>query len=150
MIWERLHRGVANYEWLARFPTRRVKHLNCFTSDHWPILLSLDVNGEHQKWRKKPFRFEAMWVSDSGCREVITRAWDCTANGTPMFATTTKLKRCKNSLKAWSQDHFGNEKKSIKQTKNKLWKTEDASARFGDFEEVDRLKRELNVLQDKE
>ncbi|KAL4627231.1 hypothetical protein ACB092_05G153400 [Castanea dentata] len=92
----------------------------------------------------------AMWVSNSGCREVITRAWDCTPDGIPMFATTTKLKRCKNNLKAWSRDHFGNVKKSIKQTKDRLWRAEVASAKSGDFEEVDRLKRELNVLYDKE
>ncbi|XP_065631679.1 uncharacterized protein LOC136068452 [Quercus suber] len=85
LIWERLDRGVANYEWLARFPTGRIKHLNCFTSDHRPILLSLEAGGEHKKWNRKPFRFEAMWVSDSGCRDVITRAWDCTPEGTPMF-----------------------------------------------------------------
>ena len=60
LIWERLDRGVANYEWLAKFLTGRIKHLNCFTSDHRSILLSLDENGEHQKWRRKPFRFEAM------------------------------------------------------------------------------------------
>lgn len=46
LIWERLDRSVANYEWLAKFPTGRVKHLNCFTSDHRLILLSLDDNGE--------------------------------------------------------------------------------------------------------
>ena len=51
---------MANYEWLAKFPTGRVKHLNYFTSDHRPILLSLDDNGEQQKWTRKPFRFEAM------------------------------------------------------------------------------------------
>ncbi|KAK7851875.1 hypothetical protein CFP56_040776 [Quercus suber] len=55
IIWERLDRRVANYEWLARFPTGRVKHLNCFTLDHRPILLSLDANREHQKWRRNPF-----------------------------------------------------------------------------------------------
>lgn len=64
LIWERLDRGVANYEWLAKFPMGRVKHLNCFTLDHRPILLSLNVDGEHKKWCRKPFRFEAMWVSD--------------------------------------------------------------------------------------
>ena len=99
MIWERLDRGVANYEWLARFPTGRIKHLNCFTSNHRPILLSLDASGEHKKWNRKPFCFEAMWVSDSRWHDVITRAWDCTLNGTPMFATASKLKRCKQSLK---------------------------------------------------
>ena len=60
MIWERLDRGVANYEWFTKFPTGRVRHLNCFTSDHRPILLSLDAGGERHKWHRKPFRFEAM------------------------------------------------------------------------------------------
>ena len=78
LIWERLDRGVANYEWLAKFPMGRIKHLNCFTLNYRPILLSLDENVEHQKWRQKPFHFKAMWVKDPGCKEIITRAWDCT------------------------------------------------------------------------
>ena len=68
------------------------------------------------------------------------------SDSTPMFATTTKLKRCKQSLKVWSQDHFGNVKKSIKQMKDRLWRAEDASARFGNLEEVNCLKRELNFI----
>ena len=89
-------------------------------------------------------------MSDFGCREVITKAWDCTSDGTPMFASTTKLKRCKNNLKAWSRDHFGNVKNNIKQTKDRLWRAKDDSARIGELEEADRLKRELNILYDKE
>ena len=49
MIWERLDRDVANYEWLTKFPTGRVGHLNCFTSDHRPILLSLDAGEERHR-----------------------------------------------------------------------------------------------------
>ena len=64
---------MANYEWLARFPTDRVKHLNCFTSNHQPIILSLAANGEQQRWRRKPFRFEAMWTLNPACREAIPR-----------------------------------------------------------------------------
>ena len=82
MIWEHLDRGVANYEWLAKFPIGRVTHLHCFTSDHRPILLALNVDGEHKKWCQKPFCFEAMWISDPGCRETITKAWDCALDGT--------------------------------------------------------------------
>ena len=99
-IWERLDRGIANYEWLTRFPTGRVKHLNCFTSDHWPLLLSLDGHRECRKWRRKPFWFEAMWISDPECEEVVARAWDCAPTGTPMFVVATKLKRCKKRLKS--------------------------------------------------
>ena len=46
LIWERLDRGVVNYDWLSRFPIGRIQHLNCYTSDHRPIPLSLDSNGE--------------------------------------------------------------------------------------------------------
>ena len=44
LVWEHLDRGVANYEWLDRFPTGRVEHFHCFTSDHRPLLLNLDPN----------------------------------------------------------------------------------------------------------
>lgn len=50
LIWERLDQDLANYDWLARYPTGRIKHLSCFTSDHRPILLSLDTDGERQRW----------------------------------------------------------------------------------------------------
>ena len=73
-IWERLDRGVANYEQLTWFPTGRIKHLNCYTSNHRPILLSLDTDSEFQKWCRKPFWFEAMWISDPKCKEVVKRA----------------------------------------------------------------------------
>ena len=143
-----MDKGVANYEWLTRFPTGRVRHLNCFTSDHRPILLYLDDNCEQQKWHRKPFQFESMWISDLECKEVITRAWDCAPDGTPMFVTTTKLKRCKKRLKSWSRDHFGNVKNQIKQVKEKLWHAKEVSVGSRDHEEVIRLKNELNVLHD--
>ena len=55
MVWGRLDRSVVNYEWLAKFPTGRVHHLNSFTSNHHPILVSLMSNGERQRGRRKPF-----------------------------------------------------------------------------------------------
>ena len=47
MIWERLDQGLANYEWLERYLTGWIRHLNYFTLDHRPILLSLDANREN-------------------------------------------------------------------------------------------------------
>ena len=67
-----------------------------------------------------------------------------------MYATTSKLKRCKQNLKVWSREHFGNVKKHIKELKDRLWRAEDDSVRSGNLEEVECLKRELNVLYDKE
>ena len=91
---------MANYEWLSRFPSGRVRHLNYFTSDHCPIILALDVNGENQRWRMKPFQFEAMLLIDPGCKDIVTRAWECSTEGTPIFTANKKLKKCKRMLKA--------------------------------------------------
>ena len=40
-------------------------------------------------------------MSDPDCREVISRAWDYTPDGTPMFKAIKKLQKCKKRLKAW-------------------------------------------------
>ncbi|KAK7824877.1 hypothetical protein CFP56_033938 [Quercus suber] len=86
----------------------RVKHLHCFTSDHRPLLLTLDPNGESKKWKRKPFRFQAMWTVDPGCKNTVARAWATHVDSTPMHIATVKLKSCKKKLKKWSQLHFGN------------------------------------------
>ncbi|KAK7859072.1 putative ribonuclease h protein [Quercus suber] len=54
---------------------RNLRHLHCHTSDHRPILLSLNGNGEKQRWKRKLFRFESMWVADPGCKAAINEAW---------------------------------------------------------------------------
>ena len=113
LIGERLDRGVANYEWLARFLIGRIRHLNCFTLDHRLILLSLNPNGEHQRWRRKPFCFEAMWLTNSECNGIISRAWEVNQEGTPMHVVSKKLKKCKKMLTAWNHDHFGSVLKKI-------------------------------------
>ena len=55
VIWERLDRGVANYDWMAKFPTAAIRHLHCISSDHRPLLLMLNPNGELARWKRKPF-----------------------------------------------------------------------------------------------
>ena len=146
LIWEMLDCGVANYKWLARFPAGRIRHLNSFTLDHRPILLSFNLNGEHQRWRRKPFHFEAMWLTNSECNGIISRAWAVDQEGTPMHVVSKKLKKCKKMLMAWNHDHFGNVLKKIKNLKERLWRAEVDSVRSGDVDLMNRLKKELNEL----
>ena len=92
-----------------------------------------------------------MWVTDPECGNTVSRAWSHQCeNGTPMFTVASKLKRCKKDLKKWSKAHFGNVKKQIQQTKEMLWKAEERLVKENNYEEVLRLKSELNVLLDKE
>ena len=118
LIWERLDRGVVNYDWLSRFPTGRVWHLHCYTSDHCSILLSLDSNGENQMWKRKPFRFEAMWLTDPECSGVISTIWACNVEGSPVVVATKKVAKCKKMLKAWNRDRFGNVCRKLKRLRS--------------------------------
>ena len=124
--------------------------MSCFTSDHRLILLTLDAEGEKQRWRSKPFRFKAKWMTDLGCHNIVVRAWESNPDGLPMYRTTKKLKKCKKMLKKWSTAHFGNVTRQIKKVKELLWKAEEESVRTGDIQEVVRLKSELNLLIDRE
>ena len=67
-----------------------------------------------------------------------------------MYRVVTKIKKCKRMLHSWSKDHFGSVKNQIKKKKELLWKAEEASAKGGDHNMVVQLRRELNILLDKE
>ena len=54
-VWERLDRTVGTADWLSMFPTTKVVHLECGTSDHKPIMIhSLGI----PKQVNKPWWFE--------------------------------------------------------------------------------------------
>ena len=154
MIWEHLDRGVANYDWLSKFLAATIRHLNCYTFDHCLISLVFNPNNETQRWYRRPFRFKEMWLPDSGCNNIMLRAWQVGHEGTPMFKVTKKkkkkLKKCKKMLKSWSKDHFGNVKNQIAKKNESLWKAEEVTAKGGNYDAVITLRRELNILLDKE
>ena len=54
-VWERLDRGLANYEWLTKFAGARVHHFHSDSSDHRPLLITLTDLEVARK--KKIFRF---------------------------------------------------------------------------------------------
>ena len=73
LVWERLNRGLANYEWFARFSGERVHHLHSDSSDHRPILI-IPIGLEVDR-KKKNFRFEEMWLSNKGCSNTVEAVW---------------------------------------------------------------------------
>ena len=135
---------------MAKFPAASVRHLHCYASDHRPILLMFDPNGEFVRWKWKPFHFEEMWLVDRGYGDIVKKAWKAWPRGQLMYRVVTKIKKCKRMLHSWSKDHFGSVKDQIKKKKELLWKTEEVSAKGGDHNMVVQLRRELNVLLDKE
>ena len=69
-VWVRLDRGLATMDWILRFPTSRIHHLDSFHSDHKPILLISESKSKLFYRKGQPFRFEAMWLKDKTCEGV--------------------------------------------------------------------------------
>uniref|UniRef100_A0A7N2L446 DUF4283 domain-containing protein n=1 Tax=Quercus lobata TaxID=97700 RepID=A0A7N2L446_QUELO len=74
-IRERLDRVVATVEWTIKFPQAKLFHKSSSSSDHNPLVLQL-VKEKIIPKHPKIFWFEAMWLKDSSCEEVVTSAWD--------------------------------------------------------------------------
>ena len=61
----RLDKGVASVEWILKFPSSRIHHLEAFHSNHKPILLYTDSEFKCFYKKGRQFRFEAMWIKDN-------------------------------------------------------------------------------------
>ncbi|KAK7823248.1 hypothetical protein CFP56_035709, partial [Quercus suber] len=108
----------------------------CFGDFNELLRVEDKKGGEKQRWRHKPFRFKAIWMTNSGCHITVVCAWESNQDGLPMYRTTKKLKKCKKMLKKWSTYHFGNVTRQIKKVKELFWKAEEESVRTGDIQEV--------------
>jgi hypothetical protein len=75
-------------------------------SDHWPILLTLDITGTPGR---KPFHFEKFWLKHPDFQTNIKTWWEEVAIqiGTPMYRFQQRLKNLKQHLKSWNKSTFG-------------------------------------------
>lgn len=104
-IWERLDSAVATADWLGKFPTTKIFHLECGTFDHKSLVILLE--GISKK-NRKPWHFEQMRLDEEGCRDVVGSAWGETFPGDPMGKVLQKIHHCQVKLTWWSRVAFGN------------------------------------------
>ena len=104
-IWERLDRGLATNNWFLKFHGTRVHHLRCDSSDHVPI--HIVFSGLDPPRRKKLFRFEEMWLSNSRCSEIVRAVWN--RGGTESEeGILHRVEKCGKDLSWWNKNVFGN------------------------------------------
>ena len=104
-VWERLDRAVVIMDWLEKFPTTKVVHMECGFSNHKPIFIYL--NGI-PKNRQKSWHFEHMWLEEEGCRDTIESTWLYDVPSHPMAWFEGKISQCQSKLKWWSRVAIGN------------------------------------------
>ncbi|KAK3198862.1 hypothetical protein Dsin_022277 [Dipteronia sinensis] len=73
-IWERLDRALCSMDWRSSFAEGFVQHLPRVSSDHCPIMLSLQ-SIHIPRNSLKPFKFDAMWMKHEQFGDLVRQRW---------------------------------------------------------------------------
>ena len=73
---ERLDRAVANADWRMRFTLVQVRNGDPFHSDHRSVIINTEPRQRQSGvGRNSPFHFEASWLQEEVCREIVENMW---------------------------------------------------------------------------
>ncbi|XP_075645895.1 uncharacterized protein LOC142617056 [Castanea sativa] len=111
-IRERLDRAVATVDWVIKSPQAKLFHRTSSASDHNPLVLNL-IRKKLKPVQTKIFRFEAMWLKDSSCEDVVNSAWEEGLHMGTEFPIESCLENFHAKLKVWNKNYFGHVGKNI-------------------------------------
>jgi hypothetical protein len=117
-------------------------------SDHCPLLIS--YNKARPTPIKKLFRFEQMWMHDTGCLATIKNSWETPSQEKGMTRVMNKIENCRKQLIHWSKTQFGSVRHELKQKTDQLRVAELDSMNGGGHTSAKILKVEVRDLLDKE
>lgn len=141
LILRKLDRVLANVKWRLTFPEAIVKNLPRTHGDHCPVLLDClglpppDIN-------KRPFRFQAAWLTNPTFKEVLAETW----NQQPALGTTLQI--FQERVQKWNRETFGNVFKRKRRLLGRIigiQKAIETTPRTSLFELEARLVREYNL-----
>ena len=94
-------------EWILKFPSSQIHHLEAFHSNHKPILLCIDSELKRFYITGRLFPFEAMWLKDDSCEGIIKDSWGMGPASSSVWDCSSKLSTCQENLKIWNRTTFG-------------------------------------------
>ena len=97
---------------------------------------------------KKPFKFEAFWLSHPSFNEIVTQTWKSfiPPSGSKMYQFQQKLKNLKAVIKNWNTFVFSNIFQEIKILERKMEETQQKIITGGRTEELAAQEQELHKL----
>ena len=108
---ERLDRAFTGTEWINHYHLYYLRNLPIIRSDHGPIILDF----EHQTpFRNQPFRFEQIWITLPGCRDMVSKDWEWQFSGSKAAKLRNKLNNIKTVAREWNREVFGRVEIDIK------------------------------------
>lgn len=128
-----------------------VKSYGRTTPNHSLLALRLVKSSGINNWaRKKLFRFEAMWLRDLGCDEVVQEAWQYGISkiGGSMFSNG--INSCRESLQVWNKMEYGHVGRKITGLEKRLQWLERQSGSISYEVEIMETRKALNNWLDAE
>ncbi|XP_030938373.1 uncharacterized protein LOC115963506 [Quercus lobata] len=135
----RLDRALATAAWKSKFTGVSVQHLSMSTSDHSMIAVHLPPSKTRLKRSRPPFCFEAMWLRDPRCAEIVEEAWMeglYNPNGAP------SLESCRARLSTWNKTEFGHVGRQIARLEKELQSLE--QHHHPNHEKIEEVRKALN------
>jgi hypothetical protein len=120
-IRERLDRACATQEWCGYFPAYKVIHGDHRNSDHRLLIIEVERESKQKEWKGASGlspRFEASWLEEEMCDDVVANAWQRSVDG--LESTSGALCNVMADLKEWSKFSLGDVEKRIARTKKDL------------------------------
>lgn len=102
----RLDRFCGDVEWVSRFPSYQVTHLDEKVPDHLSITLDTRPAELGQRTAKRR-RFEMMLINDDRWDKVVEGSSANCASSNAIVISITKFKRCLSLLQQWNWPEFG-------------------------------------------
>lgn len=143
---EGLDRFVAKPNFLGKFNKITVDHLNYLSSDHRPIIASLDsVQNSISRKSSGTLRFEESWIEFDECRNIIDNHWKgSSAAGIGSFCN--KIKECLVKLSRWNKIRLGGSiKAAITRKEEDIRRLAESEDRCNN-DELDKEEKALEVL----
>ena len=97
-------------------------------------------------FRSKLFRFEAMWLRDDRCDEIVATAWERGVYGGSEWPFSKCMEECRTSLVSWNKNTFGNVGRKISSLQGKIQYLEEKGGNNVAMEDIHKTKMELNNM----
>ncbi|XP_058096321.1 uncharacterized protein LOC131241982 [Magnolia sinica] len=142
-IQSRLDRFLLSTDWLEAFPAASQLALPRITSDHCPILLSL----EDESWGPKPFRFNSSRINLKDFKQRLKEWWSSfQVEGFAGHKLLCKLKLLKEKLKKWKIEELGKKDSEMAALLSELQRLD--SEAEGSMLSSEALGRCIQIIQD--
>jgi len=99
-------------DWVIKFTQAKLFHRTSSAFDHNPLVLNL-MRKKLKPVQTKIFKFEAIWLKDSSCEDVVNSAWEEGLHLGIEFPIESCKENFRAKLEVWNKNYIGHVGKNI-------------------------------------